>query len=211
VLCLKKSLFLSHSFLPSLTLYITLARSAKETALKGAGECYQCHEQIKSLKIGTKHSSLPCSKCHGKLSEHLKDPEKKPKTNLELSRCRGCHPSQYETYISVNLNSNAKVEKAMATSRSPTFDQWMMPHGFTKEHDEPWSHVFMLTAHLKEISNPSRLWEVLIDTGKELPQTAKAGNTVCLTWQGNLWFNQCFSGGNQDSRENNRRKKVIKD
>ena len=194
---LKKVTFLIALFFSLfLTIYITLARSAKETAPKGAAECYRCHEQIKSLKIGTKHSPLPCSKCHSQLSEHLKDPEKKPGTNLELSLCGGCHPSQYETYISVNLKSKAKVEKATTTSRSPTFDQLMMPHGFTKEHDEPRSHIFMLTDHflvdrayggrfqlksLKDISNPGKLWEVLIDTRKELPQTAKAGNTVCFT------------------------------
>ena len=194
---LRKATLLVALFLVlSLTLYITLALSAKEAAPKGAGECYQCHEQIKLLKIGSKHTPLQCSKCHTKLSEHLEDPEKKPETNLELSLCGGCHPSQYETYISVNLKSKAKVEKATTTSRSPTFDQLMMPHGFTKEHDEPRSHIFMLTDHLvvdrafggrfqlkslKDISNPGKLWEVLIDTGKELPQTAKAGNTVCLT------------------------------
>jgi formate-dependent nitrite reductase cytochrome c552 subunit len=180
----------------SLIFYLSQAPSAKETVLKAAAECYQCHEQIKSLKVGAKHSPLPCSRCHGKLAEHLENPEKKPETNLELSLCGGCHPSQYETYISVNLKSKAKVEKATTTSRSPTFDQLMMPHGFTKEHDEPRSHIFMLTDHLlvdrafggrfqlkslKDISNPGKLWDVLTDTRRELPQTAKAGNTVCLT------------------------------
>ena len=50
--------------------------------------------------------------------------------------------------MSVNLKSKAKVEKATTTSRSPTFDKLMMPHGFTKEHDEPRSHAFMVTDHL---------------------------------------------------------------
>ena len=49
--------------------------------------------------------------------------------------------------MSVNLKSKAKVEKATTTSRSPTFDKLMTPHGFTKEHDEPRSHVFMVTDH----------------------------------------------------------------
>lgn len=81
-------------------------------------------------------------------------------------------------------------------SRSPTFDKLMTPHGFTKEHAEPGSHAFMLTDHFgvdwaqggrfqlkswKEITKTGKGWDVLIETGKEFPQTAKAGNTVCLT------------------------------
>ncbi len=180
----------------SLIFYLSLARPAKETVQKGDGLCLECHETIKSLKMGNKHVSLPCARCHSKLPEHLKDPEKIPETNLELSLCGRCHPFQYETFVSVNLKSRAKVEKATTTSRSPTFDLLMMPHGFTREHDEPRSHIFMLTDHLlvdrayggifqlkswKEVTKPGKLWDLMVDTGKELPQTAKAGNTVCLT------------------------------
>jgi len=179
----------------SVIFYLSQARSAKETIPAGEATCYQCHEVIKSLKVGNKHAPLPCSTCHTKLSEHLKDPEKAPVTNLELTLCGKCHASQYETFMSVNFKSKAKVEKATTTSRSPTFDKLMAPHGFTKEHDEPRSHGFMLIDHFivdrayggryqlknwKEISEPGKLWDVLIDTGKDLPQTAKAANTVCL-------------------------------
>ena len=179
-----------------LVFYLGFAISAKEPITKEEVSCYQCHEEVKSLKVGNKHGPLSCSKCHGRLAEHLKDPEKLPSTNLELSLCGQCHRSQYETFISANLKSKAKVEKATTTSRSPTFDKLMTPHGFTKEHDEPRSHVFMLTDHLlvdrgyggrfqlktwKDITNPGKIWDVLVDTGREFPQTAKAGNTVCLT------------------------------
>ncbi|MFB3886072.1 MAG: ammonia-forming cytochrome c nitrite reductase subunit c552 [Thermodesulfobacteriota bacterium] len=194
---LKKTslLILILSFL-SFVFYLSLARSAKESTPKGEGVCLECHETIKSLKVGTKHASLSCERCHSKLAEHLKDPLNLPETNLELSLCGRCHPFQYETFVSVNLKSRAKVEKATTTSRSPTFDLLMMPHGFTREHDEPRSHIFMLTDHLlvdrayggiyqlkswKEITKPGKVWDLLVDTGKELPQTAKAGNTVCLT------------------------------
>lgn len=143
----KKMFFIFFICSLSLIFYLSYARSAKETISKEEVTCYQCHEEIKSLKKGNKHASLPCGKCHGKLDEHLKDPGKLPETNLELSLCGQCHPSQYETYLSVNLKSKAKVEKATTTSRSPTFDKLMTPHGFTKEHDEPRSHAFMLTDH----------------------------------------------------------------
>jgi formate-dependent nitrite reductase cytochrome c552 subunit len=179
----------------SVIFYLSQARSAKQTIPAGEATCYQCHDVIKSLKVGNKHAPLPCSTCHAKLSEHLDDPDKTPVTNLELTLCGKCHASQYETFMSVNFKSKAKVEKATTTSRSPTFDKLMAPHGFTKEHDEPRSHAFMLIDHLivdrayggryqlkhwKEISKPGKLWDVLMDTGKDLPQTAKAANTVCL-------------------------------
>ena len=192
----KKALWMLVFFFWSLVFCLSFAYSKKEPVPKGEASCYQCHEEIRSLKTGNKHLSLSCTRCHDKLAEHLKDPEKTPETNLELSLCGGCHRPQYETFIAINLKSKAKVEKATTTSRSPTFDKLMTPHGFTKEHDEPRSHVFMLTDHLlvdrafggrfqlkswKEITKPGKVWDILVDTGKELPQTAKAGNTVCLT------------------------------
>jgi len=187
---------IAAAFCLSLSFFLSYAYSKKETIPKEEASCYECHEVIKSLRAGSRHASLPCARCHGKLADHLKDPEKVPSTNLELTVCGQCHPSQYETYVSANLKSRAKVEKATTTSRSPTFDKLMMPHGFTKEHDEPRSHVFMVTDHLlvdrayggrfqlkswKDITNTGKAWQVLVDTEKELPQTAKAANSVCLT------------------------------
>ena len=192
----RASLLIAILFLFSLVLYLSFASSAKEVLSKEEASCYQCHEEIKALKGGFKHGPLSCSKCHGNLSEHLKDPDKLPSTNLELSLCGQCHRSQYETYVSVNLKSKAKVEKATTTSRSPASDKSLAPHGFTKEHDEPRSHIFMVTDHLivdrayggrfqlkswKDITNPGKIWDVLVEPGREFPQTARAGNTVCLT------------------------------
>src|SRR4030042_3901069 len=196
IFMIKNFLLISMVCVLSLVFYLSYARSVKETVPKDEAKCYQCHEEIKSLKVGNNHASLPCARCHNKLTEHLNDPEKLPGTNLELSLCGKCHSSQYETYISVNLKSKAKVEKATTTSRSPTFDKLMMPHGFTKEHDEPRSHILMLTDHFlvdrayggrfqlktwKDITKAGKLWEVIYDTGKKLNQTAKAANSVCLT------------------------------
>jgi len=33
----------------------------------------------------------------------------------------------------------------------------------------------------KDVTRAGPLWDVVIETGKELPQTARAGNTVCMT------------------------------
>ena len=179
----------------TLTFYLASAQTKKEAPSRADATCYECHDEIKALKSGTKHAPIACGRCHSKLDEHLANPEKAPETNLELSLCGSCHKTQYETYVSVNLKSKAKVEKATTTSRSPTFDKLMNAHGFTKEHDEPRSHVFMLTDHLivdrayggrfqlkswRDITKTGKLWDVVVDTEKELPQTAKAGNTVCM-------------------------------
>ena len=193
---LKKMFFLSIICFFSVISYISDARSARDNIPKEGATCYPCHEEIKSLKVGSKHTPLPCSRCHGQITKHLKDPEKLPDTSLESGLCGKCHPSQYETFMSVNLKSKAKVEKSTTTSRSPTFDKLLMPHGFTKEHNEPRSHAFMVTDFLlvdrayggrfqlknqKDITKTGKAWDILVDTGKELPQTAQAANTVCFT------------------------------
>ena len=71
---LKKMFFISIICFLSLIFYLSYARSAKETVPKEDATCYQCHEEIKSLKVGNKHASLPCARCHSQLTEHLKDP-----------------------------------------------------------------------------------------------------------------------------------------
>jgi formate-dependent nitrite reductase cytochrome c552 subunit len=192
----RKLFFISILCILCLIFYLSSAPASKEAVPKEEAACYGCHEEIKSLKVGSKHASLACSRCHSQLTEHLKDPDKLPGTNLELSHCGKCHLSQYETLMSINPKSKAKVEKATTTSRSPTSDKLLMPHGFTKEHDEPRSHGFMVTDHLlvdrayggrfqlrtwKDITKTGKTWDILVDTGKELPQTAKAANTVCFT------------------------------
>jgi formate-dependent nitrite reductase cytochrome c552 subunit len=50
--------------------------------------------------------------------------------------------------VAANPASKPKVEKATTTSRSPLFDTLMRPHGFTREHAEPRSHIFALVDHL---------------------------------------------------------------
>jgi len=131
----------------SLIFYLSYAVLQRKLFQKEKPLATRGHEEIKSLKVGNKHASLPCAKCHSNLKEHLKDAEKLPGTNLDLSLCGKCHASQYETYRSVNLKSKARVEKATIPA-GPHLDKLMTPHGFTKEHDEPRSHIFMVTDHL---------------------------------------------------------------
>lgn len=159
--------------------------------------CFGCHSEVQGLMKRGKHAQkLNCALCHMGTTAHLADSAQMPITRLDPESCGGCHREQYQTFVETNLKSKAKVEKATTTSRSPTFDKLMTPHGFTKEHAEPRSHAFMLIDHmivdrayggrfqLKDwtyLNKRGKLWDIVVDTGKELPQTAKAANTVCLT------------------------------
>jgi formate-dependent nitrite reductase cytochrome c552 subunit len=166
-------------------------------------QCFDCHTEVQELHTGSKHARLHCSTCHSGLTTHLDDAQTKPVTNLEIKKCGSCHKEQYESFMHVNLQSKAKVEKATTTSRSPTFDKLMMPHGFTKEHAEPRSHAFMLIDHLivdrayggrfqlknwEYITKTGNAWDVLVDneptTNEQkvfLPQTTTAANPTCLS------------------------------
>ncbi len=167
--------------------------------------CYGCHSNIRDFHSKGKHASVNCSNCHSGLDSHLSTMAK-PLTQTEHSVCGACHAEQYESFVSVNLESKARVEKATFKSRSPLFDKLMMPHSFTKEHAEPRSHVFMLVDHLivdrayggrfrlkdwGKISSAGEAeksaWSLLTDREPEtseqkifLPQTAAAANPVCL-------------------------------
>jgi formate-dependent nitrite reductase cytochrome c552 subunit len=170
--------------------------------------CYECHDQIKDFHAKGKHAKVNCVNCHEGLDKHIKEgPDAKPTTRTDHATCGKCHKEQYESFVAVNLESKAKVEKATFKSRSPLFDKLMAPHGFTKEHAEPRSHVFMLPDHLivdrayggrfqlkdwKKITDAKgaekSAWELLIDKDPSssdqkafIPQSATAANPVCLT------------------------------
>lgn len=114
---------------------------SKET-VRDVKTCYDCHSEIKEFHAKGKHARVNCRNCHEGLEEHLKDVDWKPTTRLDHATCGKCHKEQYESFVETNLESKPKVEKSTATSRSPLFDLVMRPHGFTREHGEPRSHVF---------------------------------------------------------------------
>ena len=184
---------------------------AKPKEVAPVQTCYGCHGEIKDFHVRGKHKGVNCGVCHGDLNAHMSNPmEKKPITRLEHAVCGQCHKDQYESFVSVNLQSPPKIEKATSTSRSPLFDNLMRPHGFTREHAEPRSHIFALVDHLLvdrayggrfQLKDWSKIadakaaeksaWEVLVDkepaTGdqKVFPPYSKrtaatAANPVCL-------------------------------
>jgi formate-dependent nitrite reductase cytochrome c552 subunit len=143
--------------------------------------------------------------------QHAKDADEdkmgtRPVTRVDHQACATCHRPQYNSFVEVNLQSKARVEKSTYKSRSPMFDKLMAGHGFVKEHAEPRSHPFMLIDHfivdrayggryqLKDWTKITDARTAVIDpwsmlTDKEpgtsdqktfMPQTAAASNPVCL-------------------------------
>jgi formate-dependent nitrite reductase cytochrome c552 subunit len=123
---------------------------AKAPPVKPVDEkkCYSCHDNIEDFHTQGRHASVNCAQCHD-AAEHLKTAKNKdmgtrPGTNKDHRACAVCHVEQYNTFVQTNLESKARVEKAAFKSRSPLFDKLMEGYGFTKEHNEPRSHAFML-------------------------------------------------------------------
>ena len=171
--------------------------------------CFICHPEVKELWEEGKHKKfLNCAQCHGELEAHSNNPfEIKPATNLDAANCGKCHENQFETFFKVNPKKPARVEKSQLTERSPNplWDKLMMGHGFTKEHNVPRSHAYMLIDHLvvdrayggrfqpKEgwkysvAKPPIKAWDVLEDKYPEtkehksfIPESAAAANPTCL-------------------------------
>lgn len=177
--------------------------AAKSKPVKVAGDgrakCYECHDEIKVLKEGSKHAALPCKSCHDGLDKHLGDPEaNKPVTMIDAALCGKCHKDQYDSFYRMNYESAARKEKGVPTGRSPMQDKLLEPYGFTYEHNEPRGHAFMVIDQfivdrfqggryqLKEgwegYDKPGKTWDRIFDRGpdKKMPETAMAGNPTCI-------------------------------
>jgi nitrite reductase (cytochrome c-552) len=108
--------------------------------------CYGCHAPIKAFHAGSRHKSVGCNNCHDGIDKHLADSTARPVTKTDPAVCGACHQKQYETLYTMNWNKNARSEKSQAggPSPNPAWDKLMMGHGFTREHNLPRSHAFML-------------------------------------------------------------------
>ena len=170
--------------------------------------CYSCHKDIKEFHVASKHSTVNCAHCHTDSAEHLAKDGKAPiGTRTDHAACGVCHSEQFNSFATLNYDAPAKIEKGTYKGRSPMFDKLMAPHGFTKEHAEPRSHVFMLVDHLivdrayggrfqlkdwtfisDAKSAVANLWDVVLkdrEPGSNeqkafMPQTATAANPVCM-------------------------------
>jgi nitrite reductase (cytochrome c-552) len=114
-----------------------------------AKKCYSCHEDVEDFHTGGRHATVNCVHCHDNAAEHQKlakgkDWGVRPNTIKDHRACATCHADQYNSFVQTNMESKKFHEKATMTGISPLFDKLMEGYGFTKHHDEPRSHAFML-------------------------------------------------------------------
>ena len=171
-------------------------------------DCYECHEAIKGFHAEGTHKSVACSSCHDGLDAHRVKGKGRPATKVDPASCGSCHQNQYRTLYTMNFEKTATKEKSLATgpSPNPAFDKLMMPHGFTREHNEPRSHAFALYDQvvvdrafggrfvnkegkkgLATAGGDFKIWDVLTDLYPGEPHkafkpgTAAAANPVCMS------------------------------
>ena len=185
---------------------LTTAAKAKpvaKTANDGRAKCYECHEEVKALKEGSKHASLSCKTCHANMDAHMDDPEKnKPVTIIDQALCAKCHKDQFESFYKTDYEVSARKEKGSPTGRSPMQDKLLAPYGFTYEHNETRGHAFMVIDQFavdrfqggrfqfkdgwQGVTKSGKTWDVLTDKAvgnkewKPLSQSAMAGNPTCI-------------------------------
>ncbi len=203
---LKKNLALAAAIIGAISVLsipaMTTAAKAKPAAKianDGRAQCYECHDEVKALKEGSKHAKLSCNTCHDNMAAHMKDPEKnKPVTIIDQALCGKCHKSQLDSFYTFDREGGARKEKGVPGGRSPMQDKLLAGHGFTFEHDEPRGHAFMVTDQFtsdryqggryqikggwKNIDKMGKTWDVLEDKGAgfKLKETAMAGNPTCI-------------------------------
>jgi len=184
------------------------AHSKPKAVPYNAKDCYECHEAIEGFHKSGEHKTVGCDACHDGLADHRRAGKGRPSTKVDSASCGSCHENQYRTQYTMNVNKTAGKEKRLASGPSPdpAFDKLMMPHGFTREHNEPRSHAFMLydqfvvdrafggryvnkTGYegLSRMGGDFKLWDAITDLYPGEPHkvfkpgTAAAANPVCMS------------------------------
>ncbi|MDP1716784.1 MAG: multiheme c-type cytochrome, partial [Burkholderiales bacterium] len=189
-----------------------LAQQPKKAPAKkasvDASACYACHAPIKDFHTAGKHAGVGCNNCHTELDKHLADSKARPTTKVDPAACGTCHENQFKTMYKMNWDKPARFEKSQAIgpSPNPAWDKLMAPHGFTKEHNVPRSHAFMVLdqfvvdrafggrfepkdgwQYLTRAGGNFKTWDAITDLypGNSdhkpfKPGTAAAANPVCL-------------------------------
>ncbi len=186
----------------------TLAQSkVKEKSGTDKETCFSCHTGVSELHTRGVHKDLDCTNCHFDITkEHTENPtpENRPKVNMNWEACGQCHDNQMHSFLQVGQHRPARFEKSNFNGRSPNpaWDKLMAPYGFTKEHAATRSHSVMLIDQFvvdrafggqfqpkdgwNYIFESGPVWDVLYDAKekdpnfKDLPQTARAVNPVCM-------------------------------
>ena len=180
------------------------AKPAAKAALFNAKDCYECHEAVQGFHEGSAHKSVGCDSCHTGLDTHRRAGKGRPVSKTDPAACGSCHENQFRTMYAMNTDKTAHKEKAVASGGA--IDKLLMPHGFTREHNEPRSHAFALydqvlvdrafggrfvnkegKSGLAQMGGNFRIWDVLKDEYPGEPHksfkpgTAAAANPVCMS------------------------------
>ncbi len=120
--------------------------SSKKSAGFDASGCFGCHAPIKEFHDSGKHKGLACTSCHSGIENHLSNPSNRPVTSTDPATCGACHKNQFDTAYQMDWQRTGRFEKKQMTgpSPNPSFDLLMTPHGFTREHNLPRSHAFVV-------------------------------------------------------------------
>ena len=170
-------------------------------------QCFECHTTISDLHNRGSHKDVDCTFCHDISPDHNMEnasAENRPTTHMEWQACGQCHSSQMESHLNIGMHRPARFEKSNISGRAPNpaWDKLMAPYGFTKEHASTRSHAAMLIDQFvvdrafggqfqpkngwNYIFETGPVWDVLEDAKeknkdfKDLPQTARAVNPVCM-------------------------------
>ncbi len=175
-----------------------------KAAVFNTKDCYECHEAIQEFHEKSAHKTVACDSCHTGLDAHRKAGKGRPTSSTDPASCGSCHKNQYRTMYNMNTEKTAHKEKGVAAGGA--IDKLLMPHGFTREHNEPRSHAFALydqvvvdrafggrftnkegKAGLTRMGGNFNIWDVLKDEFPNEPHkafkpgTAAAANPVCMS------------------------------
>ncbi len=180
---------------------------AEKQGATDKAKCFECHDTVGELHTRGAHKDVDCTFCHDIKPEHLEapSPENRPFVHMEWQACGQCHDDQMHSFLDTGKHRPARFEKSNLNGRSPNpaWDKLMSPYGFTKEHASTRSHSLMLIdqfivdrafggqfqpkAGWNYIFQSGPAWDVLEDAAgdnqtdfKDLPQTARAVNPVCM-------------------------------
>ena len=183
--------------------------SSKKAAGFDASGCFGCHAPVKEFHDSGKHKGLACTSCHSGIENHLGNPSTRPVTSTDPATCGACHKNQFDTAYQMDWQRTGRFEKKQMTgpSPNPSFDLLMTPHGFTREHNLPRSHAFMVLdqfvvdrgfggrfspkdswRYLAKNGGNFKVWDVIQDNYPDntdqkpfKPGTAAAANPVCIS------------------------------
>jgi formate-dependent nitrite reductase cytochrome c552 subunit len=141
-------LFLRTATAAAALVFLSFAAEPALAQAKKAGfdksACLTCHAPIKVFHDEGRHQDVACTACHGGLDRHAANQKIRPTTNMDPAACGTCHKLQYDSQFTMNWAKPARKEKSQATglSPNPSWEKLMVPHGFTREHNEARSHMF---------------------------------------------------------------------